>query len=270
MTNAKELLDQGKLSAAIDHITQDVKSKPGEVNSRIFLFELLCFAGEFDRAEKQLDVVGHQSMEMQIGVGIYRQVLAAERMRSKVFSDGSLPMFLTVPPEYASLHIEALGMQRAQEPAKARELLEKALPLQQPVSGQIDGRAFEEFEDSDLFLGPFLELFVKDRYAWLPIEEVRHLELDRPKHLRDLIWIHAKIEARAGDLGEVFLPVLYPGSSKNSNDAVKLGRMTDWVEVGQGLTRGVGQRLFLIDGEERGVLEIAEINFTDSGEQGTA
>ncbi len=269
MTTGKELLDQGQLSAAIEKVTQDVKSKPADASSRIFLFELLCFAGELDRAEKQLDVVGHQSIEMQVGVGQYGHVLAAERMRRKVFSDGTLPSFLTVPPEYAALHLEALGMQREQQPAKARELLEKSLSMQPSLAGQADGRAFEEFEDSDLFLGPFLELFVNDRYGWLPLEEIRRIEIDKPKHLRDLIWIHAKVEVRAGELGEVVLPVLYPGSDKNPNDAVKLGRMTDWINVGEGLARGAGQRLFMIDGEERAMLEMSEINFIDSGDQGT-
>ncbi|PYV01386.1 MAG: avirulence locus temperature-dependent protein secretion protein [Acidobacteria bacterium] len=267
MTSAKEFLDEGRLAAAIERLTQDVKARPADVASRIFLFELLCFAGDLDRAEKQLDVVAHQSLDMEAGTSIYRHALAAERMRRKVFDEGALPAFLTAPPEHAALHLEALSLQRENEPGKARALLSKSLEVQPSVSGQVDGRPFEEFEDSDLFIGPFLELFVRDRYVWLPFEEIRSIQVGKPRHLRDLIWTQAKLEGIAGDIGEVLLPVLYPGTSSHSNDSIKLGRMTDWVDIGEGLARGVGQRLFMIDGEERAMLQLNAINFNVTGRQ---
>ena len=87
---------------------------------------------------------------------------------------------------------------------------------------------------------------------------------------RDLLWARAKVEAKGGDLGEVFLPVLYPLSSGHQDEAIKLGRITDWIDVGGGLTRGVGQKLFLAGGQERGFLELAEIVFTEKGEPAPA
>ncbi|MBM3791008.1 MAG: virulence protein SciE type, partial [Acidobacteria bacterium] len=116
---------------------------------------------------------------------------------------------------------------------------------------------------SDLFLGPFLELIVNDKYAWLPYEQIRRIEIHRPVQLRDLCWARAKIEAKGGDLGDVFLPVLYPGSYRHGSEEVRLGRRTDWIDVGSGLTRGAGQRLFLIDGKELGMLEITAIEFAE-------
>lgn len=270
MHRAKELLDQGNLAGAVSEAVLQVKTKPADVSARIFLFELLCFAGDLDRAEKQLEVVGHQSSEMLVGVSIYHQILEAERMRKKVFSDGILPAFLTSPPDYAALHLEALAMRREKKPEKARVLIERSLAMQPGVAGEADGSAFEEFEDSDLFLGPFLELIVNNRYAWLPFESIHRIEIHRPAHLRDLIWIGARLEARAGDLGEVFLPVLYPGSSENSRDEIRLGRMTDWEDLGAGLASGAGQRVFSVDGVERPMLEIGDIKFSDGGGQGTA
>jgi type VI secretion system protein ImpE len=261
MTNAKDLYDHGQLSAAIDQLTQEVKAKPAEYSSRIFLFELLCFAGDLSRAEKQLDVIGHQSKEMEIGVAVYREVLEAERKRRSVFTEGIPPAFLTTPPDYVLFHLEALTLQRENQPEKARTLLAKALDMHPALAGQVNGQRFEEFEDSDLFLAPFLELYVNDKYAWLPFEQIKRIEFRKPAQLRDLLWAQVKIEAQGGDLGQVFLPVLYPGSSFHASDAVRLGRETDWIEIGAGLTRGAGQRLFVIDGKERLMLEIAEIVF---------
>jgi type VI secretion system protein ImpE len=270
MPTPKELLDRGQLSQALAQLNQDVRARPADVSLRLFLFELLCFAGEFDRAGKQLEVVGHVSTEMQIGAGIYQHVLEAEKSRRAVFEQGALPCFLLPPPEYAAWHLEALTMIREGQPAKARTLLEKSLPLQPVVSGRASGRDFEEFEDSDPFLAPFLEVFAQDRYAWLPYEQIEKLEIRKPEQLRDMIWTRAKVQAKAGDLGEVFLPVLYPQTWAHPQDSVRLGRMTDWVPLGEGLVRGAGQRLFVVDGEERAMLEVGEINLIVKGEENTA
>lgn len=267
MTNTKELFEQGKLSAAVEQLTQEVKAKPTDVANRIFLFELLCFTGDLERAEKQLDVVRHQSTEMMVGVEVYRQLLRAEMKRREVFAEGKLPDFLTTPPEYVPFHLEALQQQREGKSGKARVLLEKALLIQPAQSGQLDGQAFEEFEDSDPFLGPFLELIVNDKYAWLPFEQISRIEIAKPEQLRDLIWVRAKAEARGGDIGHVFLPVLYPGTSDQADESIKLGRITNWLDVGEGLARGVGQRVFLVDGQERGMLEMREIIFSSDSEK---
>ena len=266
MTDARDLLREGRLAAAIEQQTQDVKARPTDTAGRIFLFEMLCFAGSLDRAGKQLDVIGHQSVEMEVGVEIYRQLLVAERARRAVFLDGRNPDFLTTPPDYVPLHLEALALQRDQKPEQARLLLEKALDLHPALPGEADGVRFTEFEDSDLFLSPFLELIVNDKYAWLPFEQISRLEIIRPTQLRDLLWARARLEARGGDLGEVFLPVLYPGSSEHASEAVRLGRQTEWIDVGAGLVRGLGQRLFAIDGGEKVMLEIAEVRFDSLGQ----
>ena len=57
---AKELLDAGKLSAAIEQLNKEVKARPADGRLRIFLFELVCFAGDYQRADRQLEVIGHQ------------------------------------------------------------------------------------------------------------------------------------------------------------------------------------------------------------------
>jgi type VI secretion system protein ImpE len=266
MKTAKELFQDGKLAAAIERQTLEVKAKPADIAERTFLFELLCFTGGYDRAEKQLEVIGHQSKEMEVGAGIYRQVLTAERARRAVFLEGRNPDFLTTPPDYVPLHLEALALQRENHPEKARALLERALDMHPALPGAADGIPFTEFEDADLFLSPFLELMVNDKYAWLPFEQIRRIEIVKPAQLRDLLWARAKLEARGGDLGEVFLPVLYPGSADNPDDAIRTGRRTDWMEAGAGLMRGAGQRLFAIDGNDKVMLEIAEVSFNSNGD----
>ena len=54
---AKELFDAGKVREAAKEITNFLRDHPMDTASRTFLFELLCFSGEYVRAEKQLSVL---------------------------------------------------------------------------------------------------------------------------------------------------------------------------------------------------------------------
>ncbi|MEJ7712173.1 MAG: hypothetical protein WKF84_20505 [Pyrinomonadaceae bacterium] len=85
MSQAREMFKAGQLSAAIEELTREVKASPSDTQLRTFLFELLCFAGDWDRADKQLDVIGHQSMQSEIGVQTYRNITKAERDRERLF-----------------------------------------------------------------------------------------------------------------------------------------------------------------------------------------
>ena len=46
------------LAPAHDALGAEVRDNPTDAQRRAFLFELLCFAGQYDRAEKQLNVLG--------------------------------------------------------------------------------------------------------------------------------------------------------------------------------------------------------------------
>lgn len=258
---AKEFLDAGQLSAAIEQTNQEVRSHPTDPRQRTFLFELLCFAGDYQRAERQLDIIAQQQARAEVGVQVYRNVLVAESTRHRLFSEGLRPGFLFDPPPYVHLHLEAMNRLREDRPAEAMALLEESERSRPRLRGRLDGQAFEDFRDSDALLEPFLEVFFHSDYLWLPFEQIRHLSICAPERLRDLLWIPARFESHSGLAGEVFLPVLYPGSSEHPNDLVRLGRMTDWKAVGEGLVLGVGQRLFYVDDEEKAMLEVREVAF---------
>src|SRR5215471_3883568 len=98
MPTPRELYERGELKAAIDATGQELKSNPADVSRRIFLFELLCFAGEWDRAEKQIDAIGSQSPEAAIGVAAYRDCIVAERKRARLFTEALAPHFLSPAP----------------------------------------------------------------------------------------------------------------------------------------------------------------------------
>ncbi len=261
MTQAKALFDAGELGRAVEELLREVKANPADTTRRTFLFELLCFTGDWDRAEKQLDVIGHQSAKAEIGVQVYRNNIKAERDRRRLFSDGLQPHFLSEPPAYVDLHLAAINRLREGSPAEARETLDRAEEERPARSGKLNGREFQDFRDFDDVVGPVLELIVQDKYTWLPFEQIKRLEIAPPKQLRDLVWTAARVESVDQTMGEVFVPVLYAGSSEHPNDQVKLGRMTDWKEVGAELYRAAGLRLFLVDDEDKPVFEARRVEF---------
>jgi type VI secretion system protein ImpE len=266
---AKALLDAGHLSAAIEQLNQEVKSHPTDSRQRTFLFELLCFAGDYQRAERQLDIIGQQQATAEVGVQLYRNILVAERARQRLFSDGLRPGFLFEPPPYTRLHLEALNRIREGDPAEAVALLDESDGSRPRLRGRVEAQPFLDFRDGDDLIAPFLEVIVHNAYIWLPFEQIKHLTIAVPKRLRDLLWIPATLESHHGPVGEVFLPVLYTASSEHADDRVKLGRMTDWQAMAEGFTLGVGQHLFFIDGQDRGLLEVRDIEFEAELAQGS-
>jgi type VI secretion system protein ImpE len=66
------------------------------------------------------------------------------------------------------------------------------------------------------------------------------------------------------DLGEVLLPAIYPFSWKHANEAVWLGRMTDWTTDEEGREFLSGQKILLVDGEEVPFLEVRSLEFAPS------
>src|SRR5882757_1725329 len=126
MTQAKELFAAGKLDEAIEELLREVKANPNDASKRTFLFELSCFAGDWERAEKQLDVLGHQSAQAELGVMVYRSNINAERERRRVFAEGVQPHFLQEPPAYVDLHVAAINQILKGELSEARATLDHA------------------------------------------------------------------------------------------------------------------------------------------------
>ena len=260
MTQARELYAAGNLAGAIEAITREVKANPTDTARRSFLFELLCFAGEWDRAEKQLDVLAGQGPTAEVGAKVYRNNVRAERDRQRLLVEVSDPHFLTEPPAYVDMHLEALRQLRDGNTQAAREILDRAEEERPALAGTLDGAAFEDLRDYDDRFAPVLEIIVSDKYTWLPFEQIKRIEITPPEQLRDLIWAPASIETTDNEL-KAFLPLLYPGSCRHSDDRVRFGRMTDWTMLADELYAGAGLRLLAVDGEEKPLLEVGSLSF---------
>lgn len=253
--SAIELYDQGDLRGAIEAANAEVRSAPEDVGRRIVLFELLCFAGDLDRAQRQLDAIAHQDAKTEYTAQTYVNALHAERRRRAVFAGESQPEFLRDAPPWAHFHLEAIAHQRAGRGAEASAALAESAGQRRPLRGTLDGQAFEDLCDCDDVLAPFLELIVMRDYVWLQLEQIRQIEIPKPEYRRDLVWAPVKLVLQDGEEYRAYVPVLYHGSHEHADDAVRLGRYTDWDDA-NGPVRGFGHRMMLVGEEAHPLLEI--------------
>jgi type VI secretion system protein ImpE len=252
------------LRAAIDAQIAAVKAAPGDQAKRVFLFELLCFAGEWDRARRQIEAMAFDDIELETSALQYKTLLESEAQRHKVFAEGVRPKFLgdaadAPPPEHVRLRLEALGHLRQNRGEQAATLIQEADECSPLVAGTLNGSKFDLLCDADPILGSVLEVMAKGQYFWVPLEEIAVLAVNPPRFPRDLIWAPATIETQAGEQGQVFLPTIYFGSWQNEDDQVKLGRMTDWKELEGNLVQGVGLKMFLAGEEPVSILDWREL-----------
>lgn len=234
MENANQLLQAGRLKEAVQALSAEVREHPEDSKRRIFLFELLCFAGEYDRAAKQLDVLGSADMQKEMGALVYRSALHAEQTRHDLFTKQDYPK----PVGGASVNGAA-------------------------VSGTLNGKPFQSITDADPRIGPRLEVFAGGNYLWMNFEHLASVDMDKPRRLRDLLWAPARVRGgpalKDTELGEILLPALTPFAWQESDDAIRLGRLTVWVENESGESVPVGQKMLLVDGEEFPLLEIRKL-----------
>jgi type VI secretion system protein ImpE len=228
----QQLLQAGKLDEAIQAVSAEVRDNPQDVKRRTFLFELLCFAGDFSRAEKHLDLAAQGSQQAEMGALLYHAALHAERTRHDLFSKQQYPM-----------------------PKKSAGLGE--------ISVTINGKSYHSLRDADPRIGSNLEVFAAGSYMWIPFALLTSIEIAPPKRLRDLLWLPAKVRTsdkyEEHELGEILLPVLTPFAAQHPDPAVRLGRATLWEETAEGETIPVGQKLLLADEEEWPILELRNV-----------
>jgi len=258
---AAELYKAGKLADAIAAQTQEVKSSPADQNKRLFLFELLTFAGELDRATKQMDVLKYEQIELQTAATAYRRLLDAEAKRRQLFSQSLKPEFFTEPPEHVGLRLEAINRLREHKPAEAKELLDRANAGGQAFKGTLNDKPFDSLRDGDDLFAFVLEVMAHGVYYWVPLDQVEAVSMKPPRFPRDLLWVPARLEM-ATSAGDVFLPALYPNSHAHPDEQVKLGRTTDWKELPGGPMLGVGLRTFLVGDDASSLMEWRSLQIT--------
>lgn len=257
---ARELFNAGRLTEALKAAVEEVKRKPGDLELRAYLGLLLCFAGDWERADKQLDVLYQEASSQAAGIALFRQLIRAEIARHDFYLQGRVPEFLTAPGEHIQAQLKASIELREGNATRAAELLDQVRSGQKPRQVISDGVTEQNFFDLDDLCAPVLEVLTSTgKFYWVPLESVKLLEFSKRESARDWLWHPAELSVHAGPDGHVYIPSLYAGTCRHADDEIRLGRATEWTKTPP--FRGVGMRLFQVGPDVVPMTELKRIEF---------
>ena len=259
--DATEYLRGGDIDAALKALQAQIRSEPANAKLRVFLFQLLCVNGDWDRALSQLNIAGELDAGTLGMVQVYREGLRSEFLRREIFAGRKAPLIFGDPERWVALLLEALRLTGEGEAAKGQALRDEAFEAAPTSSGKMNGTPFEWIADADPRLGPMLEAIVAGRYYWIPFARIAEMRIEEPKDLRDLVWTPAELKWSNGGDAVALIPTRYPGSEAHPDPNIRLARRTEWEELGKHGLVGVGQRLWATDVEEYPLLEVRQLNF---------
>lgn len=258
--SADALLRSGDLDGARAALVNVVKAQPSDEQARMFLFQLLAVAGEWDKARTQLNLLAQLSPEAQMLSVAYGQAVDAERVRADVFA-GKARVHLHVASDWAAGLVDALehyGNGRVAEGDAARDAAFEAAP---DTPGTLDGAEFEWIADADGRFGPSFEAVIGGRYGLVPFDTVASVKSDGPKDLRDTVWFPVQLAFKSGQSVAAMLPTRYPGSEASADIDERLGRVTGWHDTDWGQA-GSGQHLWALStDDERDLMSVRSLVF---------
>ena len=106
----EEHIKNGDPVAAKKAIMALVRDDPANSKHRIFLFQLCCVLGDFDRALNQLNVIGEMSDLALAMVQTYRELLQCELLRKAVFQGEKTPLIFGEPEPWVGEIFESLKL----------------------------------------------------------------------------------------------------------------------------------------------------------------
>ena len=260
-----ELYQAGKLDEAVEAALALVKKNPADTASRFQLAQLSCFAGDLDRADRQLDTVSTQDPGTALTVALVRQLIRAELCRRECFSDGRVPEFIGEPSPVMAGRLRALTALREGDTGEAAKIINET--AESAVSWSVNGdEATSELRDLDDLLAPILEVHTSTgKYFWIGWEQILTMQLHPPEKPLDLLWRQATVSIESGPDGDVYLPTIYldPNGKLPDDESLRLGRSTDWIDVGNEVVRGQGQKTLLAGENDLPMMDLKSIDRVD-------
>jgi len=256
---AEESVRAGRLDEALADLQAQVRKQPADPRLRIFLFQLLCVLGQWERALNQLKVAGEMDPNAATMMATYKEVLRCEMLRAEVFAGKQSPLLFGKPAEWMALLMQALRLTGQGKFEEAAPLRERAFDAAPTTPGSVDGQAFEWIGDADPRIGPMLEAIVNGRYYWIPFNRLSEIKIEKPVDLRDVAWTPATLTLANGGETVALVPTRYPGSESASNPALIMARGTEWIEKPGATHLGLGQRLLATDQGEYALMDVRVI-----------
>lgn len=257
----EENIKNGNPIAAKDALMALVRNDPANVNHRIFLFQLCCILGEYDRALNQLTVIGEMSDKALAMVQTYRELLQCEQLRLSVFRGEKSPLIFGQPEPWVGEIVESVKLHGQGKIDQAQALRLSAYSKLDSIAGTINDEPFEWIADADSRIGPLFEVIINGKYYWVPSSRISKITIEKPEDLRDFVWTPAQFTWTNEGQMVGFIPVRYPGSEVSEDGHIQLAKKTEWEQLLDDVYVGFGQRMLTTDTNDYALLDIRQINF---------
>jgi type VI secretion system protein ImpE len=259
---AEEYIKAGQLDEALACAQDGVRKAPAEAGPRVLLFQLLSVLGQWERAFTQLNVLNEMDANCMLLAQVFRPAVQCEALREEIFAGKRGPLIFGEPMEWIGLLVQANQLLAQGEIAAASELRNRAFEAAPATPGTINDQPFEWIADADSRLGPLIETIIDGKYYWVPFFRVRSIRTEPPQDLRDLVWTAAQFVWANGGESPGFIPNRYPGTQNATDNSLRLARKTEWVDKGNDLYLGLGQRMFATDQTEIALTEARKIELS--------
>jgi type VI secretion system protein ImpE len=260
-TRLQALIRAEKLDEAIEHMNAEVRGNPTSIDRRALLAELLCVAGNLERADTVLNAITQIDPGAMVGVALFRQLVRAEQARQQFYSEGRVPEFVVAPDALLELELRAAIALREGDLGEVNRLLAEREAARVPLACVVDGVPADDFRDLDDLCAAHIEIFSSTgKYFWVPVSAIVAIEFRKPETRRDLLWRRAQLTVADGPDGEVFLPCIY--AAKEMSIAHRLGHQTDFTDLADKAALGLGLRTFLVGDGSKTILELGTVTFT--------
>lgn len=265
--NASDLLKTQGPAEALQALQNEVRARPADFKLRVFLAQLLCVLGQWERALNQLSVAAGLDALAVPMQQVYGDAIRCEGLRRAVFAGERTPMVFGQPDAWLACLLESMLRAGRGEDAAAESLRQQAFDDAPASAGTLDGAPFAWLADADMRLGPVLEAFVNRRYYWVPFARLARVQIDPPEDLRDCVWMPAHLQFENGGETLALIPTRYAGSDQSPDGAIQLAGKTEWHELRPEVWAGLGQRVFSSDQGEHALMDVRDIVFTQGEEE---
>jgi len=253
---AEQSLRNGDPAEALVRLQEDVRANPADAKLRVFLFQLLCVVGQWERALNQLTVASSLDPIALAMAQTYGDAVRCEAIRRDVFEGKRSPMVLGEPDQWLALLIESLLVAGRGQNSESEQLRQRAFEEADTSRGGIDDRPFTWIADADSRLGPVLEAMINGRYYWVPFSRLSKVAIENPVDLRDRVWLPAQLVFANGGEAIAMIPTRYPGSEASEDGHVLMAAKTEWRDLGNDRWAGLGQRVLVTDAGDVDLLSV--------------
>jgi len=269
MESLQHRLASATLSETLADVTRQIQANPANADLRAAFVQLLCLAGNWTRAQTQLQSWLALSSQAQPTVTLLQQAIAGELQRDAVLRGEAQPVLPGSAWHWCDTLLAALQAETAGDATRGSALRADALELAAANPGtatqQDQPTAFSWLMDGDSRFGPVCEVINQGRYYWIPFAAIREMQFQAPASVTDLVWRHTRVQLVDGSEQVCQIPARYPLLT-GADERVLRASVTEWQPLGEDPDQfmGQGQKMWLSDSAEFSLLSLQQVAFDNT------